>query len=958
MTDNSQKALLARLAQGNVMNSWGAILAIGREPLEQLLRIRYLESFGLSNFLAPISGRYFTDGQRNDEVLFDGLVLGPPKLSFASASGGSARVRVMMPFIAGEYQSYSRLVAQPPQLKSSHGLREEMGYHVQMMVDLQVVRDPAANQDRLVLDLSNAESFTSNLGESEIAHRAMGRFIQAEMARNEVFNHQFVLLTAELGGRDALSLRALNVRTLAAPEGAQGSDEREGDGAAIILLDLRGRMFGGTWPAPGAFPYLLPDGSQGVTLLVEKLRVPLLGLGLGKPLAKLMFPGASRLSLTEAHDPHDRALFGRLVAGPAARQVEPAVARLNRGQSLQFVVAGQAVSGWSAKNISQPRSCGEIAATGHYQNLELKHFARENQVILVSAQVDEESEGTVRPALVVESTDAVVISPRVAVWRPGERAIELIATGNGSWTWSLLPTRQGAARRRGNPAKPALVGELVDLGAGRARFTPDEPEMRPQVLFQRIRVTDDFTGEYGEATVVILAYWAVLNVLPFHVGKAPLGGTLAFEVENDRADSWQLFGEGSIDENSGIYTPPPSPKSQVAVVMANIDNRHAGYAVIELMREARQVAMFADRYRNVLHFKLTPVPFNARNLYANGMQQVAVDIEIETEDFRNSDDDLVSDPVSDLELASLKIFAQNGQPIDYLLEGAEGLDPALGQRWGWSKSRNRYDYYPGLSAHATKPRAGDEGKRFLRVWLQSTEAETRKFHAEFQGHDRRMHNSRDISKEAGEVELAGHRPPVFAANNYRLEDPRRVAASGGKTVGQDTFNYYQYTTDYYELTGTSQEYGNFRFYQGDFEHISLIRWESEQLAETFCSYTGLAFKPVPHQDAAQVAVALEYDAALELLTLEPAIDYHAKLDYALKPGEGVAEGSLLFSLERVWNMPYWFDGMSPGGDYRGQLQRPMRFTLMDQYGNRHRLSLTFRPAGEPDSRNGLVLRLQ
>lgn len=962
MSDNSKDALLARLAQGNVMNGWGAILALGRDPLEQLLQIRYLEGFGQSNFLPPISGSYFTDGQRNDEAVFDGLVLGPPKLSFAGASGGSPRVTVMMPFIAGEYQSYSRLVSQPPRLKSSHGLREEMGYHVQMTVGLQVVEDQTTNQAKLVLDLSDADEFISNLGESEVAYTAMGRFIQTQMARSEAFNHQFVLLSAELGGHDALSPRGLSVRTLAAPEGVQGSAGREGDGAAIILLDLRGRRFGGTWPVPGVFPYLLPDGSSGVTLLVDKLRVPLLDELAGNLARRLILPGALQVRLLEQHDPHDRALFGRLVAGQAARQIEPAMARLTPGQSLQFGVYGQPVSGWAANNISQPRSCGAIDAAGHYQGADLKHFARENQVILVTTQ----GEVAVRPALVVESTDAVEISPRVAVWRPGEYPIELTATGHGAWSWSLIPSLQGSrgAARSDNPDKPVFVaqgvtnhGELEDLGAGQARFTPHEPALMPEVLIQRIRVTDGFTGAHGEATVVIFAYMAVLNVLPFHVGKVPLVGPVTFELENDVADSWHLFGEGDIDTDLGVYTPPPSPQTPVAVVMADIRNRYAGYAVIELMREAAQVAMFAERYRNVLHFKLTPVPLNARNLYANGLQQVAVDIEIETEDFRNSDGDLVSDPVSDLELASLRILAQNGQPIDYLLQGAEGLDPELGQGWGWSKSRNRYAYYPGVGAGMAQRRAGDEGKRFLRVWLQTTEAETRKFHAEFQGHDRRWHNSRTISKEAGEVELTGRRPPVFAANNYRLEDPRRVAASGGKPVGQDTFNYYKYTTDYWDLTGTSQEYGNFRFYKADFDQLSLIRWESEQLAETFSSYTGLAFKPVPHPDAAPATQAMGYDAALQLLTLEPSIGYHGNLDYGLKAGEEVAEGALLLSLERVWDMPYWFDGMSPGGDYRSQLQGPMHFTLVDQYGNRHRLNVSFRPAGEPDSRNGLVLRL-
>ncbi|MFP3374730.1 hypothetical protein, partial [Pseudomonas sp. SIMBA_068] len=60
---------------------------------------------------------------------------------------------------------------------------------------------------------------------------------------------------------------------------------------------------------------------------------------------------------------------------------------------------------------------------------------------------------------------------------------------------------------------------------------------------------------------MILAYPAVLNVLPFHVPKVPHGSSVPFEVQNDEADAWLLFGEGHIDPASGVYTPPVSPST-------------------------------------------------------------------------------------------------------------------------------------------------------------------------------------------------------------------------------------------------------------------------------------------------------------------------------------------------------------------------------------------------------------
>ncbi|WP_152604622.1 hypothetical protein, partial [Pseudomonas sp. H2] len=934
MINNSKEALLARLEEGDVMHGWGAIMALGREPLEQLLMLRYLEGLSQSNFLEHITGSYFTDGQRNDQAVFEGLVLGPPQLSFAGVSGAGNRLTVIMPFISGEYASYSRFVAQPPRLKSSHGLREEMGYHVQMSVALLTVDDPAANQARLVLDLSQAEEFVTNLGESETARRAMGRFIQAELAKHEVFNHQFVLLTCELSGQDALAVRGLNVRTQAAPEGTG----REGDGAAIVQLDLRGRRFGGTWPGPGVFPYLLPDGSQGVTLLTEQLRVPLLGELAERLLRHLSLPKAWRFAMKEEHTPHDRVVFGSIEASSATRQVEPMQARLGREQTTDFKVQGQAVAQWTARNISHPRSTGQINAQGQYQASDVAHFARESQVILVSAQLGEEEPGSVNAALVVESIDSLVVTPRVAVWRSRERAIEFNVAGHAGLTW-----------------EPTLYGELTLQSDGSLSYVPREPERSPAVLLERIRLTDGIRGDTAEVTVVILAYPAVLNVLPFHVPKVPHGSSVPFEVQNDEADAWLLFGEGHIDPASGVYTPPVSPSTSVAVVMANIRDRDAGYAIIELMREDAQVSMISERYKKVLIFTVTPVPINGTVAYANGLQQIALDIVIQTEDFRNSDGDVVKDPVSDLELSTLKVLAENGNPIEYVLEGVEGLDPAQGLRWGWSKSRNRYDYYQGARQVTAKPMA-DEGKVSLRVYVQSTEAEIRKFHAEFKGYDNRTQNSRTISKDAGEVELTGRPTPFWALNNYEFK-PRRVASEGGKIVRQDTFNFYKYTTDYWELSGATQEYGNLRFYQVSFDHASIVRWESEQLAETFCSYVGYAFRPVLPPGSPGVPLGVSYESALELLMLERAVNYHGKLDYNLKPGEDLAQGTLLLTLDRVWDMPYWYDGMAPGGDYRSSLEGVMRFTLIDHQGNRHQLNVNFLPEGQPDSRNQLELRM-
>ena len=119
---------------------------------------------------------------------------------------------------------------------------------------------------------------------------------------------------------------------------------------------------------------------------------------------------------------------------------------------------------------------------------------------------------------------------------------------------------------------------------------------------------------------------------------------------------------------------------------------------------------------------------------------------------------------------------------------------------------------------------------------------------------------------------------VNAANAYGLSGfdtsyhrfavdiaPKRVARRMGFDHGQplDTFNYWHYTTDYWVISARDTQ-----FTSVSFDKASMIRWESELLKESYCTYTGYAFKPRRYRGAVPTSTGIEYQAELQLLAQE------------------------------------------------------------------------------------------
>ncbi|WP_028633717.1 hypothetical protein [Pseudomonas parafulva] len=947
MISNSKAQLLARLSQGDVMHDWGAIIAMDRSQINRMLEQQYLASFNDLSFLLPFDASFSTDDTHEERVTLSNMVLGVPQVSFADAALSDSKLTLSMNILTGTYTTWVHLPGRPPQLRDSMNLREGMGYHLTMKVDLGVRTGSAEDHGKLLLDLSSASDFRCNLGKTLEAPIVVGEVLGKRIKDHPAYRKAFVIAALDFNDYEPLGIQRFNVLTQPHPNTAQA-----GEGAVVLFCQLRANSAPGSLPTSGSgFPYLIPDdvSTQGVrehnaTLLLAKHLTRFAQNGSvaeagSMPIAKrVQLPNAHRLSLDESHDPFDHVVFGNVQTSERTFTVEPMRTQVVAGESCSFTLkqnataVSSAASTWAAEGFNLSGATGAITDKGTYTALPAKRFRQNEQVVVVSNRFQAAGVDQSRIAVVVEVAQPLAIAPRVVAWSKGMEPVDLVAqTSGGSVEWSL---------------QDEALGTLDVISGTLAQFTPTEPkEPTPEIRLQTIRVTDTSTRAYADATVVIIAYAADLTVSPAYVPSADAGVPIQFTVDDrDPQDvTWSHFGEGFIDEE-GLFTPPEQAEGVVSVIMADINNRSSGYAIVELLQEN----VTPPTWRALQRFELSVR--GSAECYANGHQQIQVLITIET---AAVGDEKLEIPLTPTELSTLKLYDNvSNAEVPFIEPGQEGMDPESGLPWAINNLANRFRTPDGQQPGAFEKGEKATVRRVL--YLQSAKPSAAvELYAKFTKDGGGEFDSRDLK---GIVRISSKAPPTIALTDYTFAR-KRVWNGLGETIGDDEFSYRKESTDYWTLEYKRQGVLPALFATCRIEgQISAVRWESEQFAETYASYLGVAFNPKPYADTpAPENVTLS--SWLQTMVAEKDVSF-SKLRSVFETGQVPAPGTLMISLNRVHDLPYWHDSMGDGGEeqaYRKHLDSALRFSLRDEDGNLHRVQIAFPAPTLPDNRNTLVL---
>ncbi|WP_144171743.1 hypothetical protein [Pseudomonas sp. Kh13] len=992
MTDLTKEQILKRLASGTVRRDWSAIGALARSHINLLLRDQFLQGYTEQSFIAPMSSQFDLDEGGELRGEFRNLVFGPPQLSFEEATLLSAVTTVRMNILSGDYVQHAYLPGSPPIMLRADSLDEAMGSAVSAQVELKLQQSESGQYTQLVLALSDANPNTleCELGTTPYASSQIGKAVFSHWLEQPGYRQVYIL--AQFDREDYASMSPMGIKVLTQMAPWAGKTNKafkdraasEGDGAVVLLMQTRSHLLPGTLPQPGQdFPFLLPGTAAAgteysCTLLLDPVNEGKRAEPLTQVLRPVRMPNAHRYTYSDGDKfiPADVVGFGHISPTERTCRVEPGIERTVAKATLPFKLqGGTPVKAWTTTNLKNTAASGTITAAGVYSSRDADAFTADSQISLVTGHYADGSGGEQqRAALVIEHVRPVQITPRVMTTGANGVPIELSASSvdGGTLRWEkvntpTLRTSRGPERAT-NPEKRDLagayagdLGELKDLGNGQARFTPAViGEGKPEILLQVIRVTDTRSHAFAEATVVIVTWPQRFFVEPFYVSDYKPNSTVPFSVKGIPSGlTWHLFGEGEIGQD-GLYTPPLAAKSPVTVVMADWNDMDSGYAIIE-HRPVVQARPAISGWDDLSVFSIELLSPGV--CFANGMQQIEVLITIKTKINGAG----VSPPISDTELASLKLFnTEGGKVIEFVPAGEEGLepdDPSKPGTWAVHKDRNRVGTRAGATQGETL--AMDASTRTRHLFLLTNSVGTLFVGAQFTGDDNVPYKSTSYNDGTSKVRVASEAPPVkYTEDAYTF---KRIPVKGWEGENTEDFDKTDDTTDYWILAGAkSDEFKTLSFLRLKFEDdskVSMIRWESNQRKEKYCSFTSFAFTPlkpaVMHafhsaENPEDPEKYLVHDGLLQALVKAQVADPDF-LDTELVENARPGRGDVCFALHRVSNLPLIYDSeQDEDKKWRAPLERPLLFRLMDQFGNWHRLKVDFHLAsGVKGSRDKL-----
>ncbi|MBN6717334.1 hypothetical protein [Pseudomonas capsici] len=255
---NSRDSLLQQLKGRANTRGWGAIVSFNRTKVNHLLAQQHIARFSTDSFLPAIRGTVQLEGPETLEL--SGIILSAPRLSFENASLRDSRARLNMDIVGGTVTHYSSAPGSPTRALSSFNISEQHGYRLEADIELRKVTGGLNKNSEVILDISNAIDFTTNLIDLGVGPTLIGDFFKARFEDLPAKQQVYSLGLLDFNADDLLAPKDFYILTQAAPEGKNLKSDSYGDGAVVLFVRTKNNFHDGTLPADESeFPYLIPD---------------------------------------------------------------------------------------------------------------------------------------------------------------------------------------------------------------------------------------------------------------------------------------------------------------------------------------------------------------------------------------------------------------------------------------------------------------------------------------------------------------------------------------------------------------------------------------------------------------------------------------------------------------------------------------------------------------------------
>lgn len=967
MAGNSRADILAKMQQGSITEGWGAITVFNRTRLNRILLQQWIEKYDGAGYMPPFSGRAYTNELKTEYSDLNDIVLASPRLSFdrqENADFSNSSATLTLSILSGTYTAYS-VGDGFDSVKYNYNIHETHGYTLTINVDLAMVTGEVDDLGRVVLDLSRGTQIECNLAGPKAARLELGKYFQQRF--NELPPHRrvFELGMLDLKGYNPLTPKRFEIRTQQAPGGNDVMSSTFGDGAVVVFIQLKASEFGGGMP-PSHFPYLIPDDqdAQGdkysATLILAEAFVKYADRDKLTLIHSLLFPGEDNVfnELDRETTPHDMAVFGNINPSKTAITIDPPLHSMKAGSrpfQYRALRDGKPLSSvtWSVRSLNTHGSAGEIdRLTGVYTPVTLDGAGRETvRNVVTATYTDGATRQTYRvSSLLLVTSEPMAISPTVTRSLGAQQPLTFVASAVSGAGLSWSQPEHGSLVANGNTAI----------------YTPPTTELPEDVVVQAIEARNDASGETVSASVVLLKYAPDFDITPGFTQSLSRLATLQLK-ENDRKPTlkrrWTVIGEGSVTD-AGLYTAPARFSKPIDVVVCELLNEqdeveYFGYGIVQLSNIVQE-----PTWSSLATFE---VKKEVGRAFANGMQQMMVNIYVVT-----SDVDKQNYPLNDDEIASLRLVDKASRDELLFVQGQNGIEQGSMLRWAtnWTRS-NRFTSMTNNLEVASAQHDSSRGsvlhtdeKLYVHTrgaTPSQTPAPTR-YVASFIGSNGQgqfysdLHPGPNNTEDQGHVTLTPVPIPTKSPSDYTFKGAR-VAGGGAGGIGrpedpgwdplppgEDDFDYFLRTIDYWRLE-YKRDLNAVRFVRCNFKaRQSLVKWESEYDNETMFSYTGYAFHTFePGDEELPENRTIEFDHALIARPLPPDLT-----PVVYEENEPSVSGELLITLTRADDVR-----RSTSQDLFVLNDISMVADLLDAEGNPHNLSFKF----VTDNRNKLELKV-
>jgi hypothetical protein len=872
-----------------VTDGWGAILVLSRDALNVALQQNVVQSFHNDTAMAKV---YVVAGkaeQAVDRFEASGLVFGKPQLAFGAAALAGNQVEVTLPIVGGSYIASHHPIGAQLTVTGSGSISEAHGKQLRMTGTFTMTVGHVDGQARVILTLGGeGEPMQTNLaGDNAVANRELAALLSAKFQEVGT-KKRFTLCRVNCIDYAELSPMECTLHIQKNPEGVAGTPSG-GDGAVVILMQLKGMAGNGRIPndgAPGtALPYYIPNDKapNGEPLYTTALIVARDMRGTGETIPPqlaecIFFPTTSTHTYWEGETrvPHDLACFAKLVAGEGAYTVEPAQKLLLPGETQQFTLSdwkGQSVTGadWDVLGLDG-EDAGSIVA-GRYTPPPVDAADPSSQVEVTATVVREGKEYKASAMLFVEYEPRAITPYMGLRIRPERTPIEFSynAPDATATTWRLVGPEYGE----------------LEFSENEATFTPAEHAVAKTLRLAKQKLEASNGGHTSEAFALFSHGQQLYDIAPHHktfVKKntlTPLSHDRTFMPEAKRR--WRVVtGNGTVDDN-GEFTAPADGLPASNVVQCELVHNGvvfaSGYSVLDLSeREPRATWDTLAKFWVKVGTDGTTGRVNA-----NGYQQLQITVYVAT---TLGGENGTPIPLSLSEVRSIRLRLGT-QDIPAVFEDYEGIEPGStkpgedendGKAWRTrsapnSFSRKLYSLLP-ASEPAAQARANNE-------IIKKFELHTRKTHLApdyilacltKDGGEEIESTDADAGggTEKGQVAITPVKMDVFTEADYIFPSiagspgPVRVDINGepaGDTeteppVGGGDWNDYNLNTiDHWQLSlkkgpDESRTLRTAIFLPTSYStgpavppHFSMLAWESETYGEMMGSFTGYVFYP-------------------------------------------------------------------------------------------------------------------